>query len=358
MRILILSDGYLYCGGYSSIALKIYNNLKKLQDTYLKLYTLIFKNEISNENEIFIDNFNINEDKINTIFEPIFKDDTFEKIICTSPWSFNFASYYFKNSKIIYIKGGGLMGGKSIMDLENKFIYDVNVNDFLDGYTSNIENDAIQKINEDNYVVLPTTKIMYHILNNNGILKFQKNKILEPLNYYYYENYYLRRRELQKEFDLIFAISDHSRIVKNSKLVYELFKKNNNLKKIVIGRNCEFYENLENTIVINKNINFEELFNYFKKSKILLIPSFFDTGPSTLIEGIICGCIPICYKNCGYSKQSIGCEVMDNLNIDDWNTRIRNVLNNHDVNNNIIYSNKINRLILSDKKKFEELLIH
>ena len=237
----------------------------------------------------------------------------------------------------MYIKGGGLY---NVENLNGSHILNANVDDYLDPLTVKLENNAIS--NTSNYKVLPTVDIMYQILQKTLKIKFNKKLILSPLNFAWFENNKTNNIDTEKEYDLIFIVSNHDRIIKNSNFVYKLFDKLENLNKIVIGKNCEHFNKVPNTTIINKCIPNNKLEDVFKKSKISITSSYFDTGPSTLIESIMNGCISICYHNCGYSQLNIdGCYTMDNLNIDKWIEQIKEILNNYNNFDILKNSNKI-----------------
>jgi glycosyltransferase involved in cell wall biosynthesis len=335
MKILILTDGEIFYGGYSTLAYKIYNILNEFKLNN-KLFSFIFSNKGIADNEINLyGKFNDNR-KIYSELEKKFSNTTFNKIICTSPWAFYISSLYFKQ-EILYIKGGGLY---NVENLNGSHILNANVDDYLDPLTVKLENNAIS--NTSNYKVLPTVDIMYQILQKTLKIKFNKKLILSPLNFAWFENNKTNNIDTEKEYDLIFIVSNHDRIIKNSNFVYKLFDKLENLNKIVIGKNCEHFNKVPNTTIINKCIPNNKLEDVFKKSKISITSSYFDTGPSTLIESIMNGCISICYHNCGYSQLNIdGCYTMDNLNIDKWIEQIKEILNNYNNFDILKNSNKI-----------------
>lgn len=355
MKILILTDGEFYNGGYSTIALKIYNNLKKICSA--DLFTLVFcKKEKYSYNEIFIHTINFKDESITrNIMNQFFTSNiNYNIIITTSPWSYYAASIYFNKTKIIYFKGGGLKGDIFIENLKNKNILEEDIDLYLDNLTKQLENSAT--IYNDNYIVIPTTTIMEKILFKSKILNFNKINIKSPYNFYFFEQYKLLCKDISKNYDIIFVVSDHNRLVKNSKFVFEIFNKFPNLNKIVIGKNCSFYSEIKNTTIINRNISLEEIFKYFLESKILLVPSYFDTGPSTIIESILYGCIPICYYNCGFSIFDIGCITVNNLIIEDWYKIIDTTIKNINVDDLIQRSNRLNLLIKDDNIEFNKFI--
>lgn len=339
MNILILTNGEIFYGGYSTLAYKISSNLNKFKIPN-KLF--IFDNKTihkKNNSEIYLE------------LDKNFSDSRYNFIICTSPIAFYISSLYFKQ-EILYIKGGGLY---NIENLQDTHILNTNIDDYLDPFTTDLENEAVS--NTSNYKILPTVDIMYKILQKTLKIKFNKKLILSPLNFAWFDNNKITDMNTRKKYDLIFVISNHTRILKNSNFIYDLFNKLENLNKIVIGRRCENYNNISNTTVINNCLPNSELKEIFQQSKITLVPSYFDTGPATIIEAIMNGCVSLCYHNCGFSQLNIdGCYTMDNLNIDLWILKINNILNNYSNINVLKFSNEIYKKIDIDCGKFLHLI--
>lgn len=325
MRKLILTDGEVNNGGYSTLAFNVYKNMKEKYD--VKFYTFILTDKLEyGINEIKISEPN-NDESIFNKLNSFFCKRYFDMIICTSPWAFYLASLYFNKSKICYIKGGGLKTDKYITNLSNTYILDTNVDNYFDSLTIKLERKSI--MNNKDYTILPTTDLLYEIMIKSSKYMFAKDKILKPLNFAWFDIYdNIADNLMEKEYDLIFVVSDHKRIVKNSSFAYTIFETNPNLTKIVIGINCEHYNILPNTTVINKHLENSEVKQIFRKSRILLVPSYYDSGPSTVVEAALQNCISICYHNCGFSSLDIGCVSMKNLDIQKWNYTIKNKLMN------------------------------
>jgi glycosyltransferase involved in cell wall biosynthesis len=115
-----------------------------------------------------------------------------------------------------------------------------------------------------------------------------------------------------RDIDLIFVVSDCCRKVKNASLVYQLYKRPEmkELKKWIIGLNADMsLASLPNTNIINHNLTRMEVIKYLKNSKILLLPSHFDSSPNILYEGLLSGCNVIASKNIG------NIEIIPNENI-------------------------------------------
>lgn len=346
MKILILTDGEIFNGGYSTIAYKLNNILKKnKQET--ELYTFISnEKEIYDNNEIYIPKFKLNNHAKNKILKII--NNKFNKIFCTSPWSLYFCSLFIKKN-IFYFKGGGLRTDNKIQELKNTSILDVKIDDYWDNKSIILENKA--KKNIDKLVIIPTTNLMYKLLKKSKY--FCNNNIEESMDFLFYE-YKSHSKNEKKIYDIIFIVSNHNRIVKNSNFVYQIYEKFPKLNKLVIGLNCENYNNLANTLVINKIISNDEINKYLLKSKIILIPSYFDTGPSVFIEALLNNCLPMCYFNCGYSNINLNNITIKILDLSTWINNIDSII--HKFNTIIFHNKNLQNIINRDKTRFIKLL--
>lgn len=238
----------------------------------------------------------------------------------------------FPHSKIYY-----LVSGVYFMSLLNNFsdenisaqkvlqnwnLYEEKINSYKDkvDYT-NIEQE------------LKTIKSVDGIIFNSALTKqlmeiFYKDNI---------KNYKIKNTSLlkdlnnnsgdftQREYDIIFVCSQLWRKIKNPNFVKELFldKRLENYNKIVIGDGDLFDGlNINNLTVMKQQSNSIVLY-YMKKSKLLLLPSLFDSSPNTLYEAIECGCNILTSKNIGnwelFNPESI-CDDVYNKN--EWFDKI------------------------------------
>ena len=97
--------------------------------------------------------------------------------------------------------------------------------------------------------------------------------------------------------------------------------------KIVIGDGDLFDGlNIKNLTVMKQKPN-SVVLDYMKKSKLLLLPSLFDSSPNTLYEAIECGCNILTSKNIGnwelFNPESICCDI---YNKNEWLDKIENNL--------------------------------
>lgn len=105
-----------------------------------------------------------------------------------------------------------------------------------------------------------------------------------------------------RHYDIIFCVTSHNRKYKGSEIMNTLFSntKLDQYSKLVIG---DDYENVFNPKI--KNITFKgklghsSLIENIKNSRIVIVPSFFDSSPNILYEAIECGCNVLLTRNIG-----------------------------------------------------------
>ena len=138
-----------------------------------------------------------------------------------------------------------------------------------------------------------------------------------------------------RPYDIIFVSSSFKRKIKNPPFVNKLFldKRLSLYKKIVIGDNNIFDPQIENITILNQQLN-SKVLEYMKNSKLLILPSLFDSSPNTIYEALEAGCNIVTSKNIGnyqiFNRDSI-CE--DVYDIEEWIQKIRNNLDKKIINN-------------------------
>ena len=139
-----------------------------------------------------------------------------------------------------------------------------------------------------------------------------------------------------KIYDIIICCSNFKRTQKNTELMKKILKseKLKKLKKIVIGSNYDSLLDLHNTEYKGLLSNTETI-NYIKKSKVILITSYFDSNPSTVTEAIFHNCVPIISNNIGHYECYPSELVCNTFNEDEWVNSTLNILNNLEKYHNI-----------------------
>ena len=130
----------------------------------------------------------------------------------------------------------------------------------------------------------------------------------------------------EREYDLLVVASRFDREIKNSGLIKEIFKSNPSFKKLAIGNNSiEIFGEIEQTECLELVSN-EEVLEYMQKSKILLMPSFFESASLTVREANDHGCNVITSYNIGLSDRLSDLNIVETMDVEDWNIKINDLL--------------------------------
>ena len=134
-----------------------------------------------------------------------------------------------------------------------------------------------------------------------------------------------------KTIDIIIVASNVNRKVKNLDFVRELLVSSSKLRNyriMVIGNNSEtMFANIPNieTLPLQKQ---EEVDAYLEKSKVILIPSLFDSNSNTFREAVMLNVIPIISINVAHPKDYPNYFIINNYKWEEWETKIIYTLNN------------------------------
>lgn len=102
--------------------------------------------------------------------------------------------------------------------------------------------------------------------------------------------------------------------------------------------NVEFYKNIP--------MNSDAMKNIIKRSTYVVLPSYSDGMPGSIIEPMSCGIIPIVSKYCGFPNKDFIFEI-DELNLSSINSKIDEVINLSD-NQYLDFSHKCKDYILEE----------
>lgn len=260
----------------------------------------------------------------------------------------------FYNGKMIYL----LVGSPELTIGENSpinnnmscinFLSDKNDVSLL----KHSNNSILNKISlEESSIILTNTK-QTNVVYNKIYPEYQKKiHYIGPIEYLMYKNMYNIKNNVEciqenRIYDLIAISNKWSRQVKNVKLVYSIFTRFPNLKKIIIGTSDKKYdfEKIPNTTIINKVEN-KEVHKYLNKSKILLFPSYFESAGIVILEALNNNCKILTSKNVGlshYLDKKCVCEDVNEIN--EWVEKIYKLLTKNKfehgfpetINNNLI----------------------
>ena len=363
-KILITSTQKPGYGGSATNAYKLMKLLRKLNYNVSLLY--FNKDKIENINYEKIDglfvckddnkNISINyKDKIKTRNDIINFLDGYPNVI----YAFNYytpilSRLLFPSSYIYYFVVGNpvlSIGKESIISQETSIQRFMDKKYNLLEYNKNIYDQEILSILKSDEIVIDQGELTINTLSK-----------VHPKFKYLYTNYYnyginiihndIKIYEERKEFELIVISSNWERIVKNPKLIYLIFKNLPQYRKLVIGNNSNMFDKIPNTTCLPL-LDYEETQQYLAKSKILLITSFSETGPNTLIEAFSNKCQVLGSNNIGYQRYLCDYQKCNDVyDLEEWLEKIKYLVNNYQH----LPIPKID--IEDDKKRFFKLIDH
>ena len=345
IKILITSTQYPYFGGAATNAYKFINYLRLNNYSVAGVFFEDSKNNVDPDNlgGIFKASKKVSNTYIskfsNNIKQNIFDYLNGEPdiILC-----FNFCvpiitKTHFPDSKIVYMVVGNpslTLGNKSMITNNisaMKFLKITNKSN-LDNYDNKIYDLEKKSLECANFIWCDHSELPLQIVNHTFPDYFENKH-----NYFYhdYSSIFIKNDILNKNvkfknkiYDLIIISSNWDRKVKNkifAKKVLGLFP---NLKKIVIGNNSDYFQDLPNTYTVDL-IEYNKVIDYLTESKILLIPSLYESGPNVLIEAIYTNCQVLSSRNIGKKhmlhRYNLCKDVYD---INEWKDKIEYLLNN------------------------------
>ena len=357
VNILVASTQYPHNGGAATLAYELHNYLQNNKNICSKCCFFLNKKEdklINNNITLLNPNNYGNIYKTNNIIKDIKLLDDIDCILAINYGIVPKIKEIYKK-KIIYIVVGSpeLTLGSECPNAKNisfnKFINDkeYDLTHMLSTKNHKINLDSI-KNSTFTIINSPNTRKIYERLFPNYIHKFK--------NFYTFESFvFIKKYNLtnnisynnhNKEFDLITISSSWTRTVKNPKLVFNIFNKYKNLKKIIIGNNIDktgySFNNTENTKIMTGLSN-NLIIDYLSKSKILLLPSYYEAGGIIILEALKSGCKVITSTNVGLHyllPEKYLCN--DVYDINEWVNNINNILSVDEINYNIPSYEKIN----------------
>lgn len=247
---------------------------------------------------------------------------------------------FFKKKVIFFCSGYSITENLSS---NNKDIYKIILDrKFLFSpyeYLSLILSDKVISNSDLNYKLM-TSNLKF---NHKKVFIFYTSKFLDALSEV--KNFSLK----EKKNDLLYSASNIHRVEKNYELAISIMKsiKLNNLNKAIITSSKI---NLSKKIMVFDYLSREEFYKILYESKMIIIPSKFDSSPNVFYEAIYNNCIPIISNTCGVRHYDQ--ELVLNVNqIDDWANIVLKVLSNYDyfIKKLITYKNQL----VSEQRKME-----
>ena len=161
----------------------------------------------------------------------------------------------------------------------------------------------------------------------------KNNLAKEPLDTTKYNTIHFKndKPKAPKQIDIILVASNVDRKVKNISFIQELLAFSEKLRKYkitVIGHNsAKMFSGFEGVEILPLQKQ-EEVDSYLEKSKVILIPSLFDSNSNTFREAVMLGVIPIISANVAHPKEFPGYFVVDNYKYEEWEKKIIYTLSN------------------------------
>jgi hypothetical protein len=332
INILVSSTQYPYYGGAATNAYNIIRYLQsKNKNNGDKKICGLFINNV-------IDNSVINPDNLENICGVSYSNFADQKIFyylykqygsspdiafCKNCMAPNIVKKIFPNAAIIFLVSG-IMGFSKI---------ECGANEIRD-YS------LIQKKQEKDAILISNVVLCNSQLTLDYYSKIYKetfvkknNLAMAPFDSTKYNTIHFSNVSLHfnKTIDIIVVASNMNRKVKNIEFIRELLAYSEKLKKykiMIIGENSEGmfsgFEGVE-TLPLQKQ---EEVDAYLEKSRVILIPSLFDSNSNTFREAVILGVIPIISVNVAHPKDYPEYFVINNYNHEEWENKIIYALDN------------------------------
>ena len=141
---------------------------------------------------------------------------------------------------------------------------------------------------------------------------------------------------IARKFDIAFIVSNFDRKIKNPELAYKLFENFPQLKKVAIGRRSNYFSEITNTIAMDLMTQ-KEVAKILSETKLLIIPSHFDSSPSLMAESVLNGCNILLSKNVGWNETiDERCVVQNFQNHNEWVSKIEYLIDNELENNEFL----------------------
>ena len=306
-KILLLgvSSGKRYYGGIST---NIDNYLSLFKENNFNVSGIMYDHYISSDTEYENGLKHIKQVNIyNSLMKELNYTSSKKIVIILFSWIhidvFNFLRKKYKNIQIFLCNPG--------------LFVDKIQNFYLNSPENCIKSDIQFEIIKQSDFVYFNSQLSWEICK-----KESKGKIL----YYNTPNYYKHVRWNNKEYDIGFIVSNTKRNIKNFTLFTNILDnlKLYKLNIIIVGLDPneinEFQKQYPKfNITFDFNIQNKKAIDYISKTKVVINTSFFDCGPTTLFESILCNCRYVTSKNVGGNELLYKDEIVENYNsVDEW----------------------------------------
>ena len=327
--------------GYGGAATNAYNIIKYLRMNGFKVCGVFFHLTLNvnvdpdNIGGIFI--YNVNNMKYNYVKEQVihFLGNMPDICLCKNYKAPLICKNIF-NCYIVYLVSGiSFFNNNKNITAEDFLNVNFSINDIDTNMTE------IESINASNDIVC-NSSLSRKIFNK--LYPFCINKIntcvIDTSSMVINNVYDIDIYDTKKDIDIIFCCSNMSRMQKNTTFIKELLYNEllDKYKKVIIGSECNKYFDIIKSIQITGLIPQKDCIEYMKRSKLILVPSNFDSNPNICKEALHANCLPIITKNIGCYDKYPQILICNSLNIEVWSEKIIYLLSNYDNYKNICKS--------------------
>jgi len=332
-NILFVATDNPFVGGAGT---NVYNMIKVFENNAFGLFindtgTLKNPHNIAN---LFCAKLDIEiEKKINIIKSDIEKSyGKISIVFCKNYKVCSIISKIFNDCKIIFSPSGL----RELTSLENlNFVSQINFNEIKFCNKELVEKDNIYdfiKIN-DKYLdlfamqkadlIVPNSELTYSIIYNS--YPNIRNKLAHPIylsNINHHKNNIIKFND--KTIDVVFCAYSWKRKCKNLELAKKLLLHDElkSFKKIIIGLDHKIIP--ETNLQTFNNLDNDKLFDVLQQTKVIVIPSFYDSSPNILFEGITANCNIVTTTSVGnHENLDPKCIVRIENDIDEWIIKIK-----------------------------------
>lgn len=304
-----------------------------------QIYHVSYNDKIENNLKTTIRNIQKKIDKIDTYFIKNYK-----AYICIKWVNKN------KKCNIIFSPSGlrslGIQKNK-YNDITNILNKNLGLYEFINTYDKNLENYIYNKCE----CIIPNSSLTFNIINSVYDVGFN---LKHPCNITYIDYEQTKCEDKIRNYDIAFMCYSWKRKIKNYEIVKQIIenKKMTKYKILIIGKEQKKKKNINITQI--ENCSNKEILEYLQNTKLLCIPSFFDSSPNILKEGLMSGCNVIISKNVGsYEFFEKGNIVNDINNVNEWITKIENNIKKKIKLNNF-YPELVKRQLICNIVSFSE----
>lgn len=271
------------------------------------------------------------QDKINNILENVnsYLESEPDVIICVGNHVSTFIKYFYPNKKIIMFTCGIIY--KKFMTSNDSFnlLLDKICNDEEIKKSSSAMQENMDIKNSD--IIVPNSDIMIYAYNKiYPIFKdkiyqkyFDTSNLISVVNTYNYT-------ETVKDIDIIIISSRLDRIEKNNLFLIPILEKETNDKyvKCFIGNNNTQFVHIKNSIFTDL-IPHNEIYSYLSRSKLLILPSLYESASNVIREALHCKCLILTSNNVGFNSLYPDISICTSFDHSLWENKMIYLIDNY-----------------------------